>query len=193
MLTALTEETIGHLQLGAGVFLMSIDLDSPADPEALRREIASALTHPHNTLGYTTGGGWFRCVPALRSPQQEARRPATLDDTILDGWSVTLTGTLVELTPERLRLLLPGSQIQRTGRVAALTLSSRLNAAHYLPQLVWVGDTTRGLVAIELNNALSVPGAAFHFVDRGEGTLPFEFRASCEAGSGSPCRVLFLE
>lgn len=195
MLTALTDRTVGSLQLGAGVFLLNLDLNRADSARALRAMIADALTDDAQTLGMTTGGGWFRCIPALRSPAQEAGRPPTVDDTLLDGWLVTLTGAMVELTPERMATLLPGTTIRRTGRVTELLPGATLDPADYLPRLCWVGDTTSGLVAIELSHALNVAGAAFHFVERGEGAMPFEFRAHREApGDGSaPCRVVFLE
>ena len=194
MLNAMTRRTVGSLQLGAGVFLLGLDLNRAATARALRDLIADALTDDARTLGMTTGGGWFRCIPALRSPAEDAGRPPTVDDTLLDGYVVTLTGAMVELTPEHMAALLPGTTIHRVGRIAELRPDATLTAAHYLPRLCWVGDTTSGLVAIELTNALNVAGASFHFVDRGEGVLPFEFRAHQDRGDGrAPCRVVFLE
>ena len=193
MLNALTERAVGSLQLGAGVFLLDIDLNRSTSASSLRAMIADALKDDAHTLGMTTGGGWFRCIPALRSPAEDAGRPPTVDDTLIDGWVVTLTGTLVELTPERMARLLPGTVIHRVGRVTELRPGAA--AAGDLPRLCWVGDTTGGLVAIELSHAVNVAGAAFHFVERGEGTLPFEFRAHHEQGGdlSAPCRVIFLE
>lgn len=195
MLNPMTERTVGSLQLGAGAFLLGLDLSRADSAAALRAMIASALEDPAMTLGLTTGGGWFRCVPALRSPCEQARRPPTVGGALLDGWVVSLTGTMVEITPEHLRTALPGSRIERTGRLVELRPGAALSEADYLPRVCWVGDTTKGLVAIELTGALNVAGAAFHFVERGEGTLPFEFRAHQEAsdGLGAPCRVVFLE
>lgn len=195
MLNALTERAVGSLQLGAGVFLTELDLDRAQSAGELRAMIAEALEDEGKTLGMTTGGGWFRCVPALRSPGEEARRPPTVDGLLLDGWVVTLSGTMVALTPERMAALLPGSLISRVGRVTELRPGGMIPPESYLPRLCWVGDTTGGLVAIELTHALNVGGAAFHFVERGEGTMPFEFRAHHDApGDGAaPCRVVFLE
>ena len=194
MLTALTRRTVGSLQLGAGVFLIGLDLDRASSAYALRVLIAEALKDDAQTLGMTTGGGWFRCIPALRSPAEEAGRPPTVDDALLDGWLVTLTGTLIELTPERMARMLPGTTIRRTGRVGELLPGATIGPDEYFPRVCWVGDTTSGLVAIELTNAINVAGAAFHFVERGEGSMPFEFRAHQNVGDGSaPCRVVFLE
>ena len=194
MLNAQTERTVGSLQLGAGVFLLGLDLNQADAPAALRAMIAEALEDDTRTLGLTTGGGWFRCVPALRSPAQEARRPATVGDALVDGWVVTLTGTMVEITPEHVAAALPGAQVTRTGRLTELRPRAAFTPADYLPRICWVGDTVRGLVAIELSHALNTGGAAFHFVERGEGTLPFEFRAHQDGpGDGfAPCRVVFL-
>lgn len=194
MLSAQTQRAVGSLQLGAGVFLLGLDLNRASSASTLRVLIAEALKDDAQTLGMTTGGGWFRCIPALRSPAEEAGRPPTVDDALLDGWLVTLTGTLIGLTPERMANLLPGTTIRRTGRVGELLPGATIGPDDYLPRVCWVGDTTSGLVAIELTHALNVAGAAFHFVERGEGTMPFEFRAHQEAADGrAPCRVVFLE
>ena len=194
MLTTLTDRTVGSLQLGAGAFVLGLDVDGATSATELREQIAEALAQDDQTLGMTTGGGWFRCVPALRSPGEEHRRPPTVGETLVDGWVVTLSGTMVELTPEHIAAVLPGSRVNRTGRVAEMTLTGGLDPEDYLPRLCWVGDTSRGLVAIELTGALNVAGAAFHFVERGEGTVPFEFRAHQEHPAGEvPCRVVFLE
>lgn len=195
MLTGLTQRTVGSLQLGAGVFLLNLDLNKASSASSLRVLIADALKDDAHTLGMTTGGGWFRCIPALRSPAEDAGRPPTVDDILLDGWLVTLTGTLLELTPERMATLLPGATIRRTGRVGELIPGGCISPSAYIPRVCWVGDTTSGLVAIELTNALNVGGASFHFIDRGEGVLPFEFRAhQASPGDGrAPCRVVFLE
>lgn len=186
---------VGSLELGAGVFLLGLDLDAARSAADLRGQIADALADDRKTLGLTTGGGWFRCVPALRAPGEDARRPPTLDGLLLDGWTVTLSGSLMELNAGRVAALLPGCEVSRVGRVAQLRPGAALDPGCYLPRLCWVGDTTRGLVAIELSNALNVGGAAFHFVERGEGAMPFEFRAHQAApGDGrAPCRVMFLE
>ena len=194
MLTGLTQRTVGSLQLGAGVFLLDLDLDKADSASSLRVLIADALKDDAHTLGMTTGGGWFRCIPALRSPAEEAGRPPTVYDALLDGWLVTLTGTMVGLTPAQMAALLPGTAIRRTGRVGELLPGATIGPADYLPRVCWVGDTTSGLVAIELTHALNVAGASFHFIDRGEGTMPFEFRAHQEVADGAaPCRVVFLE
>ena len=191
MLSSLTPETLGFLQLGSGGFVLDVDLEAPTVAD-LRHRLAEALASPDHTLGYARNGGCFRCTPALRSPQQAAHRPPTYDDTLLDGWTVTLSGTLSEVSPTHLQRLLPAAHLERTGRLTTLTPQPDLIPEHYIPQLVWVGDTPEGLLAIELTHVLNTPGMALHFLDRGEGTLPFEFRAHGE-GPQAPCRILYLE
>lgn len=193
MLSAWTEQSVGHLQLGAGVFLIGLQWRDADSAQTLRERIAEALETDGMTLGLTKGGGWFRCVPMLRHPGEEAGRPPAVDDALLDGWVATLSGTMVEVSPEHLAAVMPGARLQKKGRVATLTLPDRLEPEAYLPQLCWVGDTAQGLMLIELTGAMNVQGAAFRFVERGEGTLPFEFRAHGRRGAScAPCRVAFL-
>ena len=71
-----------------------------------------------------------------------------------------------------------------------------LTSRSFIRRLCWVGDTSRGFVLIELDNALNVSGANFTFTDKGEGVLPFEFQAHKEDGEDddyAPFRILFFE
>lgn len=193
MLNALTPRTAGHLQLGAGVFLRGLELPPDVTAETLRERVTHALEDDAMTFGLTTGGGEFRCVPMLRSPAEEARRAPLIDGVLLDGWVVTLSGTMAELTPDNLASAMPGARLERHGRVTELRL--RTDAVEPLPALCWVGDTGAGLVLIELTDAVNTSGAVFRFVERGEGRLPFQFRAHqrLPGDEYAPCRVLLLE
>lgn len=194
MLTPITDHTPTSLQLGAGVFLLGLPIDAAPDAATLRAQIADALADESRTLGLTTGGGWFRCTPALRSPESAAGRTPSVGGVLVDGWTVTLTGTLLEVTPARLARLLPGCAVRRSARLTVLTPRAAL-AAEHLPPLCWVGDTAAGLVAIELTGALNTAGAALRIVERGAGTLPFEFRAHRVGPreEEAPCRLIFLD
>lgn len=193
MLNALTPRTASHLQLGAGVFLRGLELPPDVTAETLRTLVARALEDDAMTLGLTTGGGEFRCVPMLRSPAEEARRAPLIDSVLLDGWVVTLSGTMAELTPDNLASAMPGACLERRGRVTELLLWT--DAVEPLPTLCWVGDTGAGMALIELTDVINTSGAVFHFAARGEGRMPFQFRAHqrLPGDEYAPCRVLLLE
>lgn len=177
MTTGLSPLTYRRLQLGAGAFFTDLDYASCADAVALRAALAEAIKDGRKTLGATRGGGTFECVPAVREIEADGKRYGFVGGTVFDGWTVRMTGTLLEITPEHLATVIAAADI--TGDAARRTIRARtdLLPRDYIKRLVWAGDTSEGLLLIALKNALNTAGAAFTFTDKGEGTLPFEFRA----------------
>ena len=88
-------------------------------------------------------------------------------------WRVTLSGTMLDVTPENLARLLP-SDTEMTERVTTLTLKQTRKP---LSRLCWIGTTSRGLLVIELRNPLCISGASLTSVPDGAGRLPFTFLA----------------
>ena len=116
MISAIRPACFDHLQLGAGVFLTDFDPESAADAAALRAAIARAVAEGR-TLGVTQGGGMFRCVPALRHVEADGLRMPRTDSVLLTGWSVSLSGRLLELSPEHLAQALPGAALAGGGEL----------------------------------------------------------------------------
>ena len=115
--------------------------------------------------------------------------------TVNDGWTVKLTGTMLELTPQRFADALACAQVDVQGHRTTLTLRTELSPEDHIPTLCWVGDTAQGALLIELTDALNMTGATLTFTDQGEGTLPFEFQAHQSAPGAedtAPCRILFF-
>lgn len=196
MTTGLSPATFTRLQLNAGAFLINFDVDEYATVAALKSAIVEALTTGEKALGATRGGGTFQCTPTMRSIEADGKRAEFVGSTVNDGWTVKLTTTLLEITPENFKRALISADIEAgEGGKKIVKIRTRVADTDYIPTLCWVGDSSNGLVIIELTNALNLTGANFTFTDKGEGTLPVEFQAhqaDLLAQDYAPCRVIFL-
>lgn len=195
MLTGLRPESMRHLQLGEGVFLEGFDPSALTSCQALADTLALRLEDGKGVLGATVGVSVFRCVPRLRCLEAGGLRAPTPGNMVNDGWTVRLTGTLREFSPDNLQRVLPGAYAQAQGEGLLLRVASTLRPGDFLPQLCWVGHTGGGLMLIELTHVLNTAGAVWSFVPRGEGTLPFVFEAHTEMeedAAHAPCRILLF-
>ena len=158
MLSGLTSRTFEHLQLGAGLFLKQFDPDAAATLPDLRRLLTQAIAGGTGLLGATRGGGSFQCKPALRQVEADGLRAPVRGGTVNDGWTVKLTGTLLEITPDSFSDAL--ACVDKTVQGGVTTLRPRLDlrSEDYIPRLCWVGDTAKGLMLIELTHALNLSG-----------------------------------
>lgn len=196
MTTGLNSATFENIQLNAGMFLKNFDYSSADSSTALQALLASALDDSERIIGATRGGGTFQATPALRSIEADGLRGPIAGGVVNDGWTVKLTGTMLEITPANFAAALCGADIESNGNITTLRARAAMSEADFIPSLCWVGDTTRGHVLIELTNALNVKGAAFTFTDKGEGTLPFEFQAHHLLGddeSVAPFKIVFFD
>lgn len=196
MVTGLTPNTFTRLQMNAGVFLMNFAYGEATDVAALKALTAAAIEDDKICLGATRGGGSFECVPNTRQIEGDGMRNAFVGSTIIDGWDVKLKTTLLETTPENFARALMCADVETNGSVTTVKVRTSLADSDYIPSLCWVGDTSRGLVLIELDNALNLTGANFSFTDKGEGTLPVEFQAhqaSLEDQEYAPCKIVFFD
>ncbi len=196
MITGLNPATFEKLQLNAGLFLQGFDFSSATTAAQLRLLVADAISEGSCVIGATRGGGTFQCTPSLRSIEADGLRSPTVGATVNDGWTVKLSGTMLEITPENFAAALICADVDRQGSLTTLRIRSQVSQEDYIPSLCWIGDTSRGFVLIELTNALNMKGAAFTFTDKGEGTLPFEFQAHQAPGEDeayAPCRIVFFD
>lgn len=195
MTTGLNAATFDNLQLGAGVFLKNMNLAGADTLDKLKALCASAVADNEKCLGATRGGGSFKCVPVLRQVEADGMRVPCVGATVLDGWDIRLNGTLLESRPETFAALMTAAEVTKSGGVTTLKPKMTLTEEDHIPSLCWVGDTSRGMVLIELSNALNMKGMVLNFADKGEGTTPFDFMAHAlpEDGDECPCRVVFFE
>ncbi len=195
MITGLRPETFEHLQLNAGVFLKNFDYSSIADAAALETAILAALEDGTDILGATIGDGSFQCTPTIRQIEANGMRYPVVGSTVNDMWTVKLTGTMKEITPQNFADALMCADVTANGAKTIVKVRTDIEEKDYIPSLCWVGDTSKGFVLINLNNALNLTGANFTFSDRGEGSLPFEFQAHAKTLADmqyAPCEIVFF-
>ena len=195
MTTGLRPETFEQLQLNAGVFLEGFAHENIADAGALKTALAGFIAAGEGVLGATRGGGSFECTPETRTIEADGMRYPFKGATVNDMWTVKMTGTLLEITPENFKRVFAAGEVTTDGAKTTVRVRTSFKDEDYIPHLCWVGDTSKGFVLIELDNALNLTGATFSFSDKGEGTLPFEFQAhqgSLEEQEYAPFRIVFF-
>lgn len=196
MTTGIHNGTFNNLQLNAGAFLRNFDHTALTDAAAVKAALAALIeSNDGQLLGMTQGGGTFQCTPTIRNIEGDGIRSPFVGGTVNDGWEVKLTTTLKEITPGNFKDALMSADVTTSGSKTTLTVRTAITEEDYIPRLCWVGDTSEGLVLIELDNALNVAGATLTFTDKGEGTIPVEFKAHHANATNqeeAPCRVIFL-
>lgn len=196
MTTGLRPETFQQLQLNAGIFLEGFSHEGVEDAAALKAALAEFIEAGTGLLGATRGGGSFECTPETRTVEADGMRYPFKGATVNDMWTVKMTGTLLEITPENFRRALASGEVEKTGSKTTVRVRTDFRDEDYIEKLCWVGDTSRGYVLIELDNALNLTGATFTFADKGEGTLPFEFQAhqaNLTDQEYAPFRIVFFD
>lgn len=196
MVTGATLDTYKNLQLDAGVFLVNFSYSSATDSAALATAITTAIGTPANYLGATRGGGTFEAVPDTREIEVDGVHSPFVGSTKINSWDIRLTTTLIEVTPAHIKEALGAATVSTSGKKTTITINNQYADANYIDHLCWVGDTSEGLVLIELDNALNTSGLTLTFTDQGEGTFPVEFVAhqgSLTAGSTAPARIIFFD
>lgn len=197
MITGLRPATFDNLQLNAGVFLEGFDPSTYADAAALEDAVLDALESGDGVIGATIGGGTFVAEPAIRQIEADGMRYPVVGSTVNDMWTVKLTTTLKEITPENFkRALLCCDADESKPNVTVLTVRTDIEKTDYIPRLCWIGDTSKGFVLIELDNALNIVGTTFTFTDKGEGQIPVEFQAhvgDLSKMDKAPFRIYFFD
>lgn len=178
MLTPLTSESFKKMQLNAGLFLTGFDYSSYDDADALRTAVKAAITSGTGVLGATRGGGTFVVSSETRAIEADGKRYGFKGDQVVDSVDAKLTGTLLEVTPENMALIMATGEVAKSGKKTTVTMHTMIGATDYIDKLCWIGDLADGgLVLIGLDNALNSNGLTLTFTDKGEGTIPFEFHA----------------
>ncbi len=190
-------ETFQNLQLNAGAFLVNFDYSTYENASTLRTALTGALADPTKLLGATRGGGSFVVTSEIREPDVDGKRYRFKGGAFVDSVDAQLTGTLVEIMPNRFAQILATGESTTSGQKTTIKMRTAINEDDYISSLVWVGDMSDGgLVLIALKNALNNNGMTLTFTDKGEGTIPFEFHAyqeNVEDYDYAPFEVIFLD
>lgn len=199
--TAVRPQTFERLQLNAGAFLKNFDVSTYTEYDKLEEALFAAIKDNAKALGATRGGGTFTATPTMRNIEADGKRYEFKGSTVVDSWDIKLTATLMEITPDNFALAL-GTAEKTTdssftkGKKTVINLRTDIKDEDYIENLVWFGNTSKGLVAIVLDNALNNTGVTLTFSDKGEGTLPVEFHAyqsSVEDNEYAPCSIYFFD
>lgn len=195
MLTGVRSETFQNLLLNAGVFLNNFDYSTYKTATELITAIKAKIAADDGILGATRGGGTFQATPTVRHIEADGKRYEFKGSTINDGWTIQMTGTLLEVTPENFAIVLAMADVSTDGNIKTVVLHTDVMDDDYLEHLVWVGDTSKGVALIDLKNALNTAGANMTFTDKGEATLPFTFVAhqdKVEDYDEAPVKILYF-
>ena len=198
MVTGVRPSTFEKLQLNAGMFLVGFDWASAENADAIRTKLAAAIEAETGLIGMTQGGGTFVCKPTIRQIEGDGMRSPFVGSTVNDGWTVKLTGTMKEITPQNFADALISADVtdESSGKVHKVRIRTSIKDTDYIEKFCWIGDTSQGFVLIELENALNIAGATFTFTDKGEGTIPFEFQghqSDVLQQEYAPCTLVFFD
>lgn len=198
MTTGLTAKTFERLQLNAGIFLVNFDYVSATDAASLAALIKTEREKPTGSalIGATRGGGTFQCTPNTRSIEADGKREEWVGSSVNDGWTIKLTTTLLEITSDNLKRAVGTADVTNATSKHTVKIRTDIKETDYIDSLVWVGDTSKGLVLISIKNALNTAGATLTWTDKGEGTIPVEFTAhqdSLETDGYAPCEIVFFD
>lgn len=199
--TAVRPQTFKRLQLDAGAFIKNFDVSTYTEYDALEEALFAAIADDTKTLGATVGGGTFTASPTMRSIEVDGKRYEFKGSTVIDAWDIKLTATLKEITPDNFTLALGTAEKTEdksftTGKKTTIKLRTSIEDSDYIQNLVWFGNTSEGLVAVALDNALNNTGVTLTFSDKGEGSLPVEFHAyqdTVENNEYAPCAIYFFD
>lgn len=164
--TKIPETTFQNLQLNAGIMLKNFTPTTGAFEDT-------------DIIGATSGGVNFVAEPTFTDFGEDIDNcPANMMELKrLDTWNVTMSGSLVSVSPTSAELLV-GLADLATDKI---TPRNDIDAADFV-DIWWVGDysdkngdTNGGFVACHLINALSTGGLNIQSNDNGKGTFSFTF------------------
>lgn len=190
-------ETFQNLQLNAGIFVKNFDYSTPANAEALKEAIATAIASGTNILGATRGGGTFTATREIRTPEVDGMRYGFIGSDFVDSADAYLSTTLIEVTPAAVEACLGNATKTTSGLKTTIKMHTAIETADYIGNLCWIGDLADGrLVLIALQNAMNTADFSLTFTDKGEGTLAAEFHARQSGVSDydyAPFEIVFFE
>lgn len=176
--TGLRAETFENLQLNAGVLIKNLSLTGVTDAAALKSAIATALADDTKVIGATRGGGTFTVTREMRTPEIDGMRYPFVGGNFVDSVDANLTATLVEITPENIKLSLGSADVTTSGQVTTIKMHTAIEETDYIESIAWIGDISDGrYVVIVLKNALNTADFSLTFSDKSEGTIPLELHA----------------
>lgn len=192
MLDSTHSLTHENLLLGEGVLLRNVGVDALLAAENPAALLAEAMENAACLIGATKEGCCFRCIPDTIDTTRGQRTPAA-GELLTGRWQVSLTGTLLEMTPANAAMLLNAASPSASVPVQLVPQPAPVPASS--PDVCWVGSTGSGMLAIGLRSPLSTGGLTLRPQRSGTGEMPFTLRAqkADPADTALPCCLLWLK
>lgn len=169
--------TFQSLVIGAGVLLTDFDPTTAAVVDA-------------DILGATSGGINFTATPNFTDFGEDIDNvPKNTKELMrIEDWEITMSGTLVAVTPEAARFMASAADLtSASGKITprdTLDLTAETGdfrdlwlVADYSDKNVTATGKTAGFVAIHMMDALSTGGFQLQTADKEKGQFSFEFKA----------------
>lgn len=166
MIRGLTSNTSDNLLLGAGAFYKGFDVtsDTPA-------------TATSKLLGATDGGGTFAITNNIRQVSVDGAPNDVKGLKVSDGYSVTLTANVKEVTANNIALAIGATSTTST-TISQSTYSKitgkDIEEDDYVDNITWAGTLSGSSkpVYIVIKNALSLNGLNLTMGDKNEAVIP---------------------
>ena len=175
--TQVPADTFKQIQLNAGVIASAF----APDTGTLERD---------NIIGATSGGCSFEAVPEYTDFGEDIDNvPKNTKELMrIEDWEITMSGTLVAVTPEAARFMASAADLtSASGKITprdTLDLTAETGdfrdlwlVADYSDKNVTATGKTAGFVAIHMMDALSTGGFQLQTADKEKGQFSFEFKA----------------
>lgn len=131
-------------------------------------------------LGATSTDGSFTATPEMRNIFEDVAgaRGSYKDGDVIDGWEITFSTTLLEMTADNFKLALGMADITENLEMPGKTVTPRncIQASDYIENICWFG-TIKGSakpLVIEMKNVISMNGLSFNIEDKNKGGLEIE-------------------
>ncbi len=162
--TKISQEAFNELQLDAGVLLNTFNPAQPTEPSD------SAI------ICATTGGINAVCTPTFSDFGEDVDNVPNnmMEYKHLDGWDCRLSTTALGVSVDVIKLALGVADVDSTDQTKIIPRRN-LKQTDFKSHIWWVGDRADGgLVAIDLQNALSTGGFNLQTTKNGKGQLSLE-------------------
>lgn len=191
--TPLRAETYKNLQLNAGMMVVNFDMSSYTDAESLKTALNAIIADGSQLLGATRNGGTCVITRDTRNVEADGARAPFKGGLIVDGGDGYISVTLLEMTEEHLKAVFGNMDIDDTmPNHTVMTVRLAIDESDYLQNIVWIGDTSEGYMAIELKNAFNTADITLTWADKNEGTINAEFHAFQEGVGASETLPIVL-
>lgn len=170
-MTGMTENTVEHFVLGAGVFALNF---TPGTDTYETAKTAGKL------LGATTGGGEFKAAKVGHYSQVDGAPENTKGLYILDYWTTTMQATVKEMTAETIETALAAAKKateQGVDGYDVITPKDALELSDYKDNVTYIGRLvgSEKPIIIQIFNAFNTNDVSIQPKDNDEASVQVIF------------------